>query len=89
MNKSKIKYSDIINFYLNKDYKLRSDILIRLSNHTDKLYENYIITTDERKKVTSLISDVINKLNMYYNSILLQLYPENIKKEMIMKMNMK
>jgi endopeptidase La len=81
MNKSKIKYSDIINFYLNKDYKLRSDILIRLSNHTDKLYENYIITTDERKKVTSLISDVINKLNMYYNSILLQLYPENIKKE--------
>ena len=60
---NKIKYSDIINYYVKNDYRTRSDILIKLSKHVDKLYDNYIITTDERKKINTLISDTINKLN--------------------------
>jgi endopeptidase La len=75
---NKIKYSDIVNSYLKFDYKFRTDIIIKLSLHVDKLYDNYIITTDERKKNNTLISDTINKLNTYYNSILLILYP-NVK----------
>jgi endopeptidase La len=73
----KIKYSDIINHYLKIDYKLRSDILINLSLHIDKLYDNYILTTDERKKINSLINDTINNLNNYYNKISLIIFPDN------------
>ena len=73
----KIKYSDIINHYLKIDYKLRSDILINLSQHIDKLYDNYILTTDERKKINTLINDTINNLNNYYNKISLIIFPDN------------
>lgn len=73
----KIKYSDIINYYLKNDYKIKSDILINLSFHIDRLYDNYILTTDERKKINSLVNDTINNLNNYYNKIILTLSPDN------------
>jgi endopeptidase La len=73
----KIKYSDVINYYLKNDYKIRSDILKKTSIHIDRLYDNYILTTDDRKKINNLLNDTINNLNSYYNKILIMLFPDN------------
>ena len=62
-----IKYRDIILHYINKDYKYLSKIIGNISNHLINLYENYIITTDDKKKINILLSDVINNLNDKYN----------------------
>lgn len=62
-----IKYRDIILHYINKDYKYLSGVIGNISNHLINLYENYIITTDDKKKVNILLSDIINNLNDKYN----------------------
>jgi endopeptidase La len=64
----KIKYIDIIQYFLKKEYKFLSNIITNLSLHINNLYENYIITTDERKKINIMLSDTINNLNDYYNT---------------------
>lgn len=60
-------FSDIIFYYLKQDYEKRTDILYNLSIHTEKIYENYVITTDDKKKILIMINDTINNLNRYYN----------------------
>lgn len=62
-----IKYIDIILYFFKKEYKFLSNIIKNLSFHINKLYDNFIITTDERKKINMMLSDTINNLNDYYN----------------------
>jgi len=62
-----VNNKDIILYFLKKDYKFLSNIIINLSNHINRLYDNFIITTDERKRINIMLSDTINKLNDYYN----------------------
>jgi endopeptidase La len=73
-----ITYCDVIVYYLKKDYKEKSDILNNLSLHIDNLYDNYVLTTDDKKKLNTLISETINNLNNYYNNIYSLLYPDII-----------
>jgi hypothetical protein len=75
-NEEKLFFSDIIFYYLKQDYEKRTDILYNLSLHTEKIYESYIITTDDKKKVLIMINDTINNLNRYYNSFATQ-FKEN------------
>jgi ATP-dependent Lon protease len=72
-NEENLFFSDIIFYYLKQDYEKRTDMLYNLSLHTEKIYENYIITTDDKKKVLIMINDTINNLNRYYNSFVTQL----------------
>jgi len=69
-----VNNKDIILYFLKKDYKFLSNIIINLSKHINKLYDNYIITTDERKKINIMLSDTINKLNDYYNLYSTKIY---------------
>lgn len=62
-----ITNSEIINYYLDKDYIDKSNILNRLSIHIDKLYEDYVITSEIKKRLNTLINDTINNLNQHYN----------------------
>jgi endopeptidase La len=71
-NEETLFFSDIIFYYLKQDYEKRTEILYNLSLHTEKLYENYVITTDDKKKVLIMINDAINNLNRYYNSFATQ-----------------
>ena len=64
-----ITYKDIILYYVKKDYKYISNIILNISNHITNLYDNYVLTSDERKKINNLISDIINNLNEKYNNV--------------------
>jgi len=66
---------DIIVYYLKKDYRIKTSLLNNLSIHVDNLYDNFVLTTDDKKKINILINDSINNLNSYYNKITSQLYP--------------
>ncbi len=70
-----ITYCEIIVYYLKKDYKVKSSLLNNLSIHVDDLYDNFVLTTDDKKKINTIISETINDLNEYYNNITTQLYP--------------
>jgi endopeptidase La len=72
-----IKNKDIILYFLKKDYKFLSNIIIELSSHINKLYDNFIITTDERKKINIMLSDTINDLNDYYNTTSSKIFNNN------------
>ena len=72
-----IKYRDIILYYINKDYKYLSKIIGNLSNHLINLYETYIITTDDKKKINIMLSDIINNLNDKYNESLKTIFDAN------------
>ena len=63
-----ITNGEIINYYLEDDYIKRSKILNRLSLHVDNLYDNYIISTEIKKKINTMINDTINNLNRHYNN---------------------
>ncbi len=63
-----ISYGDVIAYYLKKDYREKSLLLNNLSSHIDNLYDNFVLTTDDKKKINILISDTINNLNNYYNN---------------------
>lgn len=64
-----ITYGGIISHYLKKDYMDKSIILNNLSLHVEYLYDNYILTTDNKSKMNILINETINVLNEYYNYI--------------------
>jgi endopeptidase La len=70
----------ILIYYLKRDYKIRAHILNNLSIHIDNLYDNYVITTDDKKKINILVNDTINNLNKYYNDVYAEIisYKENI-----------
>ena len=71
-NEENLFFSDIIFYYLKQDYEKRTEILFNLSLHIEKIYENYVITTDDKKKILIMINDCINNLNRYYNSFATQ-----------------
>ena len=58
--------NEIILYYLNKDYCKRAEIIYNLSLHIDRLYDYFIITDDDRKKIISIINNTLNQLNKYY-----------------------
>ncbi len=63
-----ITYGDVIIYYLKKDYRDKSLLLNNLSSHIENLYDNFVLTTDDKKKINTLISETINNLNNYYNN---------------------
>jgi endopeptidase La len=77
-NNDKIYYYEIINYYLNKDYEIRSNILYNISSHLDSLYNLFIITNDDCKKILIKLNIIINDLNQYYNKIISTIDLSNI-----------
>ena len=63
-----IEHNLLTTHYLRNDYKIRSDIIYNISKHVEKLYDNYVVTSDDRKKILIMINDLINDLNHYYNT---------------------
>jgi endopeptidase La len=70
---SDLTIRDLVLHYLQKDYADRATIIGKLTNHVDKLYDNFVLTTDDRKRIMRNVSELINNLNKTYNSTLIQL----------------
>lgn len=64
---------DLVISFLQKDYKLRSEISVNLTSHLDRLYDNYIISTDDRKRGQKNVSEVVNNLNKQYNNTMIKM----------------
>jgi hypothetical protein len=64
-----IFYDNVILHYLKKDYEAKSIILNNLSIHIENLYDNFVLTTDDKRKINILVNDTINLLNDYYNFV--------------------
>jgi endopeptidase La len=69
---------DLVINFLKKDYKMRSEIATNLSLHVEKLYDNYIIGTDEKKKIQKSVSELINMINKLYNNIVIKVNDEDL-----------
>jgi endopeptidase La len=65
---NKITYGELVLYYLKKDYTEASNVLNNLSIHVEILYDNFVLTTDDKRKINILINDTINLLNNYYNN---------------------
>jgi ATP-dependent Lon protease len=76
---SELTYGDVILHYLQKDYNERSNLLVDLSYHIEYLYDNFIITTDDKKKIQGILYETVNNLNKYYNQVTSSIFTdENI-----------
>jgi endopeptidase La len=60
---SELTVRDLIVHIMQKDYKIRSNISTNLSIHIEKLYDNYIIGSDEKKRLQKNINEIVNMLN--------------------------
>ena len=69
-----ILQENILIYYLKKDYKIRAAILNNLSLHINNLYDNYVLTTDDRKKIIILVNETLNNLNKYYNTSVSEIF---------------
>ena len=65
-------------YYLRQNYKERIKIITGISSHTDKLYDNYIITLDQKKRLLKSASDTLNDINKIYNTCIIKLIPEEL-----------
>lgn len=70
---SNLTIRDLVLYYLQKDYTDRASIINRLTHHIEKLYDNFIITTEKKKDMQKLLNDLINILNRTYNTILVKI----------------
>ena len=66
-NSNIVCYNDIILYYLNIDYIQRTNFLYNLSIHIEKLYDNFVLTHDDRRKIILQINDLVNSINKFYN----------------------
>lgn len=71
-----VSNNEIVLHYLQNDYEKRTNIIENLSAHIEKIYDIYLITSDDRKKAITMINDIINEMNLYYNKFILQINPE-------------
>jgi endopeptidase La len=75
-NIDNVTNNEITLYYLHNDYEKRTIIINNLSSHIEKMYDNYLITIDDRKKAITMISDILNQMNIYYNKYILNINPE-------------
>jgi endopeptidase La len=68
--------NEISLYYLHNDYEKRTNLISNLSVHIEKIYDNYLITIDDRKKAVTMVSDILNQMNTYYNKYILDINPE-------------
>ena len=69
-NSNIVCYNDIILYYLNTDYVDRTNFLYNLSIHIEKLYDNFVLTHEDRRKIILQVNDLVNFLNKFYNNSL-------------------
>ena len=69
-NSNIVCYNDIILHYLNTDYINRTNFLYNLSIHIEKLYDNFVLTHDDRRKIILEVNDLVNFINRFYNNSL-------------------
>ena len=65
---SELTVKDFLLFYLKVSYVERSQIVMKLMNHIEKIHGDFIISNLERNKHMKELSDIIKLLNTTYNS---------------------
>lgn len=65
-----LKITNTIELIIQKSYRTRGNVLSNLIIHIDKLYDNYIINNDQKKKLLNQINEIINQLNGLYNDLI-------------------
>jgi endopeptidase La len=73
-----VSSNEIVMYYLHNDYEKRTLLIQEISIHIEQLYDNYLITIDDRKKAMTMLNDLLNELNNYYNKSIIEINP-NIK----------
>jgi hypothetical protein len=68
--------NEIVLYYLQNDYDKRVQLINNLSTHTEKLYDIYLITSDDRKKAITMLNEILNQMNIYYNNCILEINPD-------------
>ena len=72
-----ITIKDFLLHYLNDAYTHRSEIITNLTNHVERLYNEYLITNIERTKYMKLINKIIKIINITYNKRIKLLKDDN------------
>ena len=75
---SELTVKDFLLFYLKVSYVERSQIIMRLMNHIEKVHNDFIISNLERNKHMKELSDIVKLLNTTYNSRLKIIRADNI-----------
>ncbi len=73
-----VSSNEIVMYYLHNDYEKRTILIQELSSHIEYLYDTYLITSDDRKKAITMLNELLNELNNYYNKSIIEINP-NIK----------
>ena len=68
--------NEVVLYYLHNDYDKRAQIINNLSIHTEKIYDIFLITSEDRKKAITMLNDILNQMNIYYNNCILEINPE-------------
>lgn len=77
---SELTVRDLIVHIMQKDYRIRSNIVTNLTTHIEKLYDNYIIGSDDKKRLQKSINEIVNTLNKtIINQVDLTLLSDNKK----------
>ena len=71
--KENVTINEVVLYYLHNDYEKRTHLLNNLSIHTEKLYDIFLITSDDRKKAITMINDILNQMNNYYNNCIIKI----------------
>jgi hypothetical protein len=76
MTNNNVTTNEVVLYYLQNDYDKRVQIINNLSLHIEKLYDIFLITSDDRKKAISMLNEILNQMNIYYNNCILEINPE-------------
>ena len=71
-----VSYNEIMMYYLHNDYEKRTLLIQELSIHIEHLYDIFLITTDDRKKAMTMLNELLNELNIYYNKSITEINPD-------------
>jgi len=71
-----VSYNEIVMYYLHNDYEKRTLLIQELSIHIEYLYDIYLITTDDRKKAMTMLNELLNELNNFYNKSITEINPD-------------
>jgi endopeptidase La len=67
-----MSHNEIKMYYLHIDYEKRSMMAKELLSHIEYLYDSFLISLDDRKKAITLLNDLMNQLNSYYNKYIFE-----------------
>lgn len=73
-----VSKNEVVLYYLHNDYDKRTHLINNLSLHIEKIYDIFLITSDDRKKAITMVNDILNQMNIYYNNCILEINKDDI-----------